>query len=433
MPQPGNNSSTVGRRALIAGAGLALAAPAVRAQGTSGGVALVIGNSKYHWEAPLPNVKRDAPDVARAFQSYGLKTELIQDAGRSAMNRAFENFGTAAKGANIAAFYFAGHGASWGTDSYLVPVDADLGNPTSTIGTLTKTQVVSQAMREAANRLLVFDNCRNNPADGWRQLEAEREAATGFGGTGPAAPARSGHGLALYSTAPGRIARDGPAGENSPFAAALLRQLQSDSVDLHTLPSKLRRDLLIVTEGKQLVWDRTRIQQSVVLNAPRNRQPVAVGSVAGNPARIVELPKAYAYAQEHGLPLPPGLIAYRAPANARDARKIGSFHFLNRNELGESQAILIVISVEEQQTAEIIMSVKGRFNPETKKMEAGSIWRFVTGRLSGDRMEYVPRAGSARWVFDWRDANAPTFNLVSDEQVGARGWIHNARLTRLDG
>src|SRR5471032_3291881 len=168
----------IGRRGLIAAAGGLLASPAiVRAQGQGNGVALVIGNSKYAWEAQLPNVRRDAPDIAKRFQALGLKTELVQDAGRDAMNRALENFGAAANGANFAAFYFAGHGASWGKDTYLVPVDADLSNP-GTVQTLVVASAIGKSTRTAANRLVVFDNCRNNPADGWRQLEAERNAVT---------------------------------------------------------------------------------------------------------------------------------------------------------------------------------------------------------------------------------------------------------------
>ena len=84
----------------------------VRAQGQNG-VALVIGNSKYQWEASLPNVKRDAPDVARAFQALGLKTELLQDLGGEAMRQAIAKFGEASRGARFAAFYFAGHGVTW--------------------------------------------------------------------------------------------------------------------------------------------------------------------------------------------------------------------------------------------------------------------------------------------------------------------------------
>src|SRR5476649_2277670 len=132
----------IGRRGVLAGAAGLLAAPAVvRAQGTSG-VALVIGNSKYRWEASLPNVKRDAPDVAKRFQALGLRTELLQDAGQDAMRTAADKFALAARGANLAAFYFAGHGASWDKDTYLVPEDADLSNPT-TVQSLLPVRAVS--------------------------------------------------------------------------------------------------------------------------------------------------------------------------------------------------------------------------------------------------------------------------------------------------
>src|SRR5271155_5579195 len=88
----------IGRRTLLAGAGSALAAPTiVRAQGLSNGVALVIGNSKYQWEASLPNVQRDAPDVAKRFQSLGLGTELLQNARRETMRQAIEKFAAATR------------------------------------------------------------------------------------------------------------------------------------------------------------------------------------------------------------------------------------------------------------------------------------------------------------------------------------------------
>src|SRR5476649_2811471 len=118
----------IGRRGVLTGAAGLLASPAVvRAQGQTAGVALVIGNSKYQWEASLPNVRRDAPDIAKRFQALGLKTELLQDLGREAMQQAIAKFGEASRGARLAAFYFAGHGVTWDKQTYVVPVDADLG------------------------------------------------------------------------------------------------------------------------------------------------------------------------------------------------------------------------------------------------------------------------------------------------------------------
>ena len=230
----------IGRRAVLAAAGSTLAFPVVVRAQRKGGVALVIGNSKYQWEASLPNVRRDAPDVARRFQELGLKTELIQDAGRDAMVRAVDAFKTGARGADLAAFYFAGHGANWGKDTYVVPIDADLSSPNS-VDRLVGVSDIQQGMGAAAHQLMVFYNCRNNPADGWRQLQAQRAAVVNLEKQEVAGRSPPPNSLTLFSTSPGRIALDGPAGQNSPFAAALLRQLASPSIDLQALPAKLRR------------------------------------------------------------------------------------------------------------------------------------------------------------------------------------------------
>ncbi len=418
---------------LVAAGGLVSAPAVLRAQGRTNGVALVIGNSKYAWEAQLPNVRRDAPDVAKRFESFGLKTELVQDAGRDAMNRALETFGTAANGANFAAFYFAGHGASWGKGTYLVPVDADLSTP-GTVQTLVNSLEPGKVTRGAANRLFVYDNCRNNPADGWRQLEAERNAVIAYSSEGERAGFAGGaNSLVLFSTAPGHVALDGPAGQNSPFAAALLRQLNDASVDLQSLPSRLRRDLLLATQGRQVMFDRNNFAAPFAISGSPRPGSAAVGG-GFNPSSVVDLTKAYAYAHENGLPLPSGLIAYRPPGGSRDSQKVGSFQYARKSALGVDPALLVVLSVEEQQTAEIIMSVKGRFNQKTQKLEGGSIWRYVIARVQGDRLEFVPRDGAERTMFDWRDANSGSFSTLN-EQVGGqnKGVTSGLRFTRLDG
>ena len=87
-----NIMSSLKRRAFLgAASALAWPAPAIRAQGKTSGVALVIGNSQYRWETSLPNVRRDAPDIAKVFQAMGLKTELVQDAGHAAMRQALDS------------------------------------------------------------------------------------------------------------------------------------------------------------------------------------------------------------------------------------------------------------------------------------------------------------------------------------------------------
>lgn len=396
-----------------------LAAPAVRAQGKTTGVALVIGNAKYQWEAQLPNVRRDAPDIAKRFQAYGLKTELLQDVGRDSMRRAIETFASASRGANLAAFYFAGHGATWAKETYLVPVDGDLSSP-NTVQTFMSVSSISAGMEAASHRLMVFDNCRNNPADGWRQREAERSASVGlFDGT--KADAISPNTLLLYSTAPGRVALDGPAGENSPFAAALLRQFDGPSVDLQALPAKLRRDLLMATRGRQVLFDQTSYTTPFVLQGAPGKAAAARGpGLADDPSKVIELTNTYAFVRQSGLHLPPGLVAFRPSGNSRHSQKVGAFKFETKDKGGGIvPAAIGVLSVEEPDSAEMVFVMK---------VNGVQGWRFTRTRLSGDSTDAPSNDQGVRYTYTWKDEKSGTATLFPP-----RGMPFTSRMTRLDG
>ena len=424
-------SSPLGRRSVLAlaGGGL-LASPAVvRAQGRSSGVALVIGNSKYQWEAALPNVRRDVADVARRFRDLGLQTELVEDANRDALHRAFAAFQSACRGANFAAFYYAGHGATWGRDAYFVPVDADLSTP-STVQTLVPFSAINPMIKEARNKLYVFDSCRNNPADGWRQVQAERAAIItrdmASGGR---------NFLTLSSTSPGRVALDGPAGQNSPFAAAFLRHLTDPSVDLQSLPSRLRRDVLVATQGRQVLWDRNAFDAPFAIGGNPRPGPSAA---SGDPSRIIELPNAYAYARENNLPLPSGLIAWRPAGTSPDSWKAGSFRLERKSPLGAIPMLLIVLAVEGSNTAKVIVANRGQFNEKKNVLEEGAIWRLIDAKVSGSVLEYAPRIDEERFMFNWRDSNSGSFTSVrynagGTGQAGGPQSSPSSPFTRLDG
>jgi len=413
----------IGRRAAIAGAGSLLAFPAIHASAQTSGVALVIGNSKYQWEASLPNVKRDAPDIARRFEGLGLKTELLMDVGQADMKRGVDKFLQAVRGAEFAAFYFAGHGAQWGRDTYLVPVDADLSSPNA-VGTLVPGGIVRDGIGGARHSLIALDNCRNNPADGWRQREAmdsakgNDEGAAGGSSTGRPPPPNM---LMLFSTAPGRVALDGPPGDNSPFAAALLRQLDGASVEFQGMATRLRRDLLIATSGRQVLWDRDTYAGPFRLAGRAGGRRGATGGWAGDPSRIIELSNTYAFAQQNGLPLPPGLIAHRPPSGSRDNMKVGSFSYTGAER---NPSLFIVMSVEEQQTAELIIATQ----------VAGQVaWRFVQGQIAGETIDVTPRDGGGRHVIDWKSVNGGNLTIFPRAQV-QRSVIPTGRaFTRLDG
>jgi hypothetical protein len=402
------------RRALLTSASLALAAPAiVRAQGQNR-VALVIGNSRYRFESSLPNPKRDSADVAARFKAYGMQTELVEDADRAKMQQAIAQLGERAKGADLAAFYYAGHGLYWENGVYLLPVDGDL-STTGNVRNFIGIPPVRKALNNAAHRMMIFDNCLNNPADGWRQTATEDKArGTVTQGQEPA------NGLYMYSSVPGRVAPDGPPGQNSPFGAAFLRLFDGSDVDLRALTARLNREVIIATAGRQICAYRNAYAEPYILKtSPPARFPPPANPLAADPSRVVELPNAIALAREKKLPMPLSLIGIRPLPGRPHANKVGAYRY----DFEGLPNILVIYNVEDPKAAEVMLLYhrNGTYN-----------WTWVRGTLVNDRLDVRPFSGGSNHVFTWNDGNGGSLSVFPRADTNT-GKIVQSRFTRLDG
>jgi hypothetical protein len=265
----------------------------------------------------------------------------------------------------------------------------------------------------------VCDNCRNNPADGWRQKEVQdlpinRQQINAQKKTiGPR--------YNLWSTMSGRVAVDGPAGQNSPFASAVLRQLDADQVDTSTLGAKVRRDLMIATQGRQIPTEFDAYDQPRSFKGARLGRRASEGGA--DASRICELGKAYAFASENGILLPEGLVAIRPRGTSRYGRMLGSFKFTERYNGAIAPILLAVLSIEEND-APVVM-VAGQ--------EGGGGYRLVRSNVSENRLEFAPTTGGSRWVFDWRGADGGSFSIIgTGRDMGSNGG-HSSAFARLDG
>jgi hypothetical protein len=89
-------------------------------------VALVIGNGAYRHAGTLPNPRNDAADTGAALKRVGFDTIVGLDLDRAGMEDAVIRFSRAAREADVAMFYYAGHAMQHGGINYLMPVDARL-------------------------------------------------------------------------------------------------------------------------------------------------------------------------------------------------------------------------------------------------------------------------------------------------------------------
>src|SRR5436190_13819296 len=77
-------------------------------------VALVIGNSAYQNNAELKNSKNDAADLSAALRRLGFDVSDGSDLDKRSMERTIREFGLKLAGADVALFFYAGHGLQVG-------------------------------------------------------------------------------------------------------------------------------------------------------------------------------------------------------------------------------------------------------------------------------------------------------------------------------
>lgn len=241
--------------AIYFSAGLAAALVLVQPAAAQKRVALIVGNSAYAHAGPLANPVNDAADMAAALKEVGIEVLLGLDLDKRAFDLKVRDFARALTSADIGIFFYAGHGLQVGGRNYLVPVDAQLQNERDLDFEAVALDFVLKQMeleREAKTNIVFLDACRDNPLG--RNLARSmgtRSASVGRG----LAQVQTGVGTFIaYSTQPGNVALDG-AGRNSPFTAALAKGVKAPGRNLTAVMIDVRREVLSVTNGKQVPWD----------------------------------------------------------------------------------------------------------------------------------------------------------------------------------
>jgi hypothetical protein len=220
-------------------------------------IALVVGNSAYQHMPVLANPGADAKAVAEVLSKLGFddgRVEPLLDLDLRALLQAVRSFGERARDAKVAVVYFSGHGLQLaqgdGTESYLLPVDADLADARDVPHqTLALHELLGEAARTQGGVVVLLYACRDNPTATRMAGMASRGAARS--GLIPIAQSSLPLGvLVSYATSGGDSADDG-SGRHSPYASALIRYLPTPERDVGQMLRRVRADVLQNTNGKQ--------------------------------------------------------------------------------------------------------------------------------------------------------------------------------------
>ncbi len=217
-------------------------------------VALVIGNGHYRAAGTLANPVNDARDIAAKLRRMGFEVIDGFDLDKRGMELQIGRFAARLDAGSTGLFYFAGHGIAVNHQNYLLPVDAALDRPAKLkLETLAADDIVDMMGQSAKVSIIVLDACRNNPFARGLSANGGNRGVQAYEGLARM-EAASGAFIA-FSTKPGFMALDG-AGRNSPFAMALLRNMDSPGLAIGEMMRRVRNEVLEATEHFQRPqWD----------------------------------------------------------------------------------------------------------------------------------------------------------------------------------
>jgi len=212
-------------------------------------VALVIGMSRYQQVPRLTNPARDADAMTTLFKKAGFDTvDSRRDLGISDLRRAVREFSEVSRDADIAVVYYAGHGIEVDGTNYLVPADARLLSDFDVEDETMSLDRVLKALDPVKRlKLVILDACRDNPfAKTMKRSVASRSIGRGLAQIEPAMSDT----LVAYAAKAGAVASDGD-GDNSPFAAALVKHITEPGLDLRLAFGRVRDEVMKSTANRQ--------------------------------------------------------------------------------------------------------------------------------------------------------------------------------------
>jgi uncharacterized caspase-like protein len=212
-------------------------------------VALVIGNSAYRAVPALPNPAADAHLMSDTLSSLGFVMVgggAQLDLDKAGFEDVLQKFATELTGADVALFYYAGHGVETHGLNYLVPVDADPRDEADVFAQMVGTSAILDLLEKSRTRinLVLLDACRDNPFRG----HGVRSTTGGLAQM----PAPVGT-LISFATQPRGVSLDGVDG-HSPYTSALVAAMQRPGSGVFKTFNEVGLAVDKATNGQQLPW-----------------------------------------------------------------------------------------------------------------------------------------------------------------------------------
>lgn len=224
-------------------------AAAVEAANAGKRIALVIGIDAYQHAEHLRNPINDARAVGSALRVLDFQVTELFDPDERRMADGVRAFGIAAQNADVALVYYAGHGVQVDHENYLLPADAQLARERDLLyEALPLNLLLGEVSQARKIGIVLLDSCRNNPfVERMSMQQAGRPAGMRVGLARVDNVPRNM--LVAMATRADEVAEDGS--EHSPFATALIKDLQVPGLELSLFFRHVHDSVLVATRNRQ--------------------------------------------------------------------------------------------------------------------------------------------------------------------------------------
>ena len=231
-------------------------------------VALVIGNSNYQHSSKLDNTVSDAEAMSSVLASSPLNFEVIKafDTNRRDLIKNLREFSKMAEEAEIAIFFYSGHGIQVNGRNFIVPIDADLKDVDPNFDLIDNVVEMTRVLQSGANArtaLFFLDACRDNPFIG--QIFGNSKSVgkpKGFTFEDPAVRELSTPDARQtfigFATAANNTATTGT-GRLSPYTSALVKHLPTADTEFSEVYANVTLAVKDATANKQVPTRRSNL------------------------------------------------------------------------------------------------------------------------------------------------------------------------------
>lgn len=255
--------------------------------------ALIIGNSDYSGGFGLVTPRADSTAIASKLAQIGYKVHggaALHNLDLDEFNNEIDSFLASVRDGASTLIYYAGHGAASAGSNYLIPI-LPAGVKLRSESDIRDRSISLQGILERVERrnpsgvnVFLFDACRDAPVEKFSR-------SINLTGLTNIDPGRQPRGSFIgFSTEYGKIALDGDADGNSPFAMAVLKSLEtSASVPIELFFKEVTEQVYVETNGQQFPIQESKIRGqhciiecNVTIN-PQQTQEYGTLSVLTNP------------------------------------------------------------------------------------------------------------------------------------------------------